>query len=263
MKHHCVLCLLVCTSLSLIPGRADSLAERISSDHLLYFESRDIPGYRERLAATPLGQALEELDWKKFVVQIFEIGRSNLENPNQNIDKQGPSPEELQRLLTRLETNWKDISSHFSGDMAFAMGNFESVVTTFQENKPKRAKLQQQDPFSESEEEETEAKVRLAREAQLDASELNSILSQFGVWVQVRNSTELETKLETMFSSLLQEQTIGGLELQQLDGEDPILYALTPALSENRIGLYWALHRDMWLMTLNEQTLRDHLANLA
>lgn len=265
MNIHSVLCLLACAIFSLITqGRADSFAERLPNDHFFYSETRDIPGYRERLAASPIGKALAELDWKTTLVQIIEVGRANLENPNQDPNASRPSPEELRMLLTRIEANWKDIASHLNGDMAFAVGDFKPVVDTFQKNQSLRARLQQPDPVSDPEEtaEDTEASVRLAQEAQLDASELNSILSRFSFWFEVRNSGELATKLESLFSDLLQQQTVGRLELQQLDWRDHILYALTPALSENHIGVYWAFHRDTWLITLNEQTLRDHLIHL-
>lgn len=262
MNSHRVLCLLVCASLSLILGRADSFANRLSSDHLLFLESRDLPGYREKLASSPLGKALDELDWKNFIIHLTELGRANLETPNQNAGEPGPSAEEMKRFLTRIEDNWRDISSHLSGDMAFAMGNFKSVSETFQKNKLLRAKFHELDHASDLAEGETENQVRLAQEAKLDSAELNSILSQFSLWFQVKNSAELATKLETLFSNLLREQTVSRLELQQVDWQDITLYALTPALSENRHGLYWALHQDTGIITLNEHTLRKHLRHL-
>lgn len=261
MKNLRVLFTLAFASLATGQGRADSFAGNISNDHLLYLESRDLPGFRENLAASPMGKAMDEVDWKKSVIQILHIGYANLETPRLNQGELAPPGEELRGLLTRIEEHWLDITSHLDGDVALAVGDFGSVVNTFRENKAKREKLQQLDPVSDADPEDTGAGVRLAQEAQLDASELNSILAQFSLWVRVSDRAELETKLERLFGGLLQQQS-RQFELRKLDGGDHTLYAMAPALSEMGPGLYWALHRDTLLITLNEQTLRGHLAGL-
>lgn len=260
MKSICSLLLLICAALS--PGGAESLSHYIPDSHLLYFETRDIPGYKTRMAESPLARIQADVDWTEFILRMIELGRADREMSGEEEETPAPSPEDLRALLDRMEGNWRDISSHFSGDSAFTVGGLEPVVNTFRQNKPLRAELQQTDGGWTDEEGDTETKVRLAQAAELDAAELNSILSRFSLWIEIENSAGLETKLKSLIDELLQQQSVNPLERQQLTDGDHTIHALTPALSERRTGLYWAFHRDLWLITLNEQTLREHLTHL-
>jgi hypothetical protein len=252
--------LLLISFTGLVQAQADSFARHISDDHLLYVETRDIPGYRIKMAQTPIAKVFEEIDWKELTVQLVEVARQNLESPSQ--DTPSPSPEDLRTLLVRVEKQWQDISSHLSGDMAFAMGSFESVLETIEKNKSLRMNLWEPDAGPVGDAQEEDLQQRLLEEAQLDSSELNSLLGQFSWWMQVKDGVDLETKLENLFSNLLQQQTTSPLELQSLTWNDQSVYALTPALSEKGLGLYWAIYKDTWLITLNEEKLRENLSRL-
>lgn len=254
-------CFFIVLAGSLLPLSAENFARHIPAGSLLYVEGREMAAVQQRFRDRGAFGDLEDLDWKKLTVQLYQIGLAS--GGIQTPEEDELTPDELTELLENFEEQWTQIRSHLSGDFAFAIGNFRDLPAVFRETSARRKELQAQ-ALTEglegdeelSEEQQALLEARLEEEERLDLQEAGSILGKFQFWIDVQDAPQLEKTLQEWM-----EQWVEGdpdFLFTRTEAEGARLYALRGSESDpSAPSLNWTLEGNVWIITFTPESLQS------
>lgn len=249
-----------------VPGHAGDFARQVPADSILYLEIKDFPAYQKKIVEYPAIQSLKDFEWKKLILQFYQIGLENSEN--NPFEGEPPSAEALEALLTESTNKWQEVKSHLNGDIAFSVGNFQNVISVFAANAKARKTLALNDTVL-VEEDLTEAEMkiieeRMAEEARLDSLEAASILGQFRIWMDVKNGGQLEAKLDKWLRDFSENDpdAENPVLLISTEWEDTTLYTLGSKKTSEASSINWAIKDGVWVITFTPESLKQSIEEL-
>ncbi|WFB37064.1 hypothetical protein P3T73_04735 [Kiritimatiellota bacterium B12222] len=248
---------------------AGQFSKQVPADSFLYMETRDFPGYLQRINETPAFNAIKDLGWKNLILQLYQIGLES--DDTIDLDEDTPSLEDVNAFIDGAEKNWKNITDHLSGDVAVSVGNFQDVLKVFQVNGKIRKTLQltygnDNEFLTDEELTEEELENRIKRQAEedlLDLQELNSILGQFRFWADIKDAPALEKQIETWLTELMDEEEEDDIQIEKKDLNGVTLYRIISEENEDAPSLNWAIQQDVLVVSLSRTGLLDALQNLS
>lgn len=249
---------------TLLPLGARDFADHLPAGAMILIQGTDLPANRDKYQSLPYLQRMDDFDWKRPLVTLYEQLLRNEE-----IDDSAPLPQsgaELKQTLDLLTQRMDIIGSHFNGALALSVGDLENAVEVFQRHSRERLET-----FNPDNPGATTAKELAQRETERTLAEMKALGGEIVFHAEVRDADALMDHIAGWVNDLLRKQESAEelLVLKTLDWDGHPVYTLAleadPDADEpapDHASLWWTARDGVWTITGSEASLRRALENL-
>lgn len=252
------------------PLFAGSLADALPENAVFMLQVENVQEAREQYKASPLADALKDMDMTKLMMSMVNQGMENGE-----VDLPADlSPDEFEAQFTKYTGMMKGISEHLTGEMVMGLGSLENAINTFKEVSEIRDALYEEVEFDKDDEDAGDMEAIAKQEEEFETREMFAVFNEFYFLAEVKEGEALLTKIENMITESLQESEDetsevkmetadwDGLKVYSLQGRD-----VDPDLEEDEqadfIGFsWWTVKNNVWVSRGTEEALRQTLQAL-